>query len=141
MKQLLTILALFSFFVCHAEPIKFEFYKGTVGKNEVVLYLGKGEGCGGDDYYYTSMYSYDNGKNWLLLEVTHNKKGFYNMVEWNFTGALMLTETAQVLNGIWYSPDRKKSLDVKLNKQTVSDKKLNELYGIWEKLNYERNDC
>jgi len=140
MKLILTLLSLFILSTSFAEPVESAIYKGTVGTHKVTLYIGKGEGCG-DDYYYTAMYSYDEGKHWLLLNTSRNSKGFYCMVENDFTGVLMLTDKAVSLEGTWYSPDRSKALEVKLTKEKSSAKKLKETFDLWDKLNYETNDC
>ncbi len=141
MRKLLTVFFCFFFINASADPVKSVVYKGKLGTHDILLYIGKGEGCGGEDFFYTGMYSYDNGKHWLLLDISHNTKGFYCMVENKFTGVLLLTEKEDVLTGTWQSNDRERSLPVNISEQKLSDKKLQEYYEAWDKLNYALKDC
>ena len=138
---LLAALLLICSTIAYAEPAESFVYKGTVGNRPVTLYLGKGEGCGGDEYYYSGMYCYDGISKWLFISITYNSKGGFCMVEDKLTGLLLLTRKGNTLQGKWLSPDGTKSLPVLLTEQKPTTEYKNELYNKWDKLNYELHDC
>jgi hypothetical protein len=84
-------------------------YTGTVdGKMQVTLYLQEEEnGCGGDPFY-SGVYRYDKVSNWLQLNISKNDKNQYAMVEYGFTGLMIVRKEGAVMTGVWISPDGKR---------------------------------
>lgn len=136
---LMTLLGLFA--VMQAQTKSF-LYTGTVdGKMQVTLYLQEEEnGCGGDPFY-SGVYRYDKVSNWLQLSISKNDKNQYAMVEYGFTGLMIVRKEGAVMTGVWISPDGKRQLPVMLKEQAVSPKQVESYKDILEKINYENNDC
>jgi len=144
MKKIITVL-LFSFFIIHtakAQQAKTYFYKGTVdGKMPITLYLKAEENACTPDLNYTGMYQYDKVSNWLQVNITQNEKKQFVMVEYGFTGVLILSQTPTSFEGLWISPDAKRQLKVKFKKVPLTSKEIKTYENKMEQLNYENNDC
>lgn len=117
-------------------------YKGTIdGKMQVTLFMQSEEnGCGADPFY-SAMYRYDKVSNWLELDVNVNEKQQYAMVEFGFTGLMILKKEGSVLKGTWISPDGKRQLPVQLKEAPMNSKELESYRSKMEKVNYENHDC
>ena len=96
--------------------------------------------CTGEKNY-MMMYKYDDLSNWLLLDVTSDEKNNLSLVEYYFTGLMILNETSKGFHGIWISPDAKRQLKVNFEKKKITETKKQELSEKLDNLNYEYNDC
>jgi hypothetical protein len=138
MKKILLLLAFLVPLSLSAQEETFV-YKGVLDTRPVTLFLKYSDGCGTDSYY--GMYQYNGVSKWLLLGIEHNSKGQFCMVESPFTGVLLLTKKGDAFEGIWYSPDRKKTLPVKLKKVKATPVQVKEMQDKYEAVNYEMHDC
>jgi hypothetical protein len=147
MKKLIIIcnlLCIFFTVATKAQSAKSILYKGGIdGKIAVTIYIKEEENPCTADVMYTSMYRYDKSGSWIQLDITQNKKNEnqFVLVEYGFSGVMILKKEGTNFNGIWISPDSKKQLKVNL-KEVRMTKKENETYADkMEKVNYENNDC
>lgn len=119
-----------------------ELYTGTLNENiPITLYLIAEENACTTDTMYRGMYQYDGKSKWIQLDITTDKKTRFVLVEYNFTGVLILEKSNAELNGIWISPDYKKQLEVKLHKTEIPKKRKETLENDYEEVNYENYDC
>lgn len=119
-------------------------YKGTLdGKTPITIYIKTEENPCTADLMYTSMYRYNKSKKWIQLDITQNKKkeNEFVMVEYGFSGVLILQKTGNSFSGLWISPDTKKQLKVDLKEATMNKKELENYEKTMEKVNYENHDC
>lgn len=143
MKKLTAIiLFLFSTFSLAQDTFRFFYAEGLMDGKMKVTMVGTSNvwDCTAETYY-TVMYKYDNVSNWLLLDVDHDGKNNFSMVEYGFTGLMILKETPKNFNGIWISPDQKKQLKVNFEKKKVSEAQQERLIQILDELNYTNNEC
>ena len=141
MNYIVTLIILLSSLYINAQDVKKEVYKGTLNDKIITLYLQSEEHpCIDDDIYY-GMYQYNSSNGWIQLKVSKNDKNQFVFVEYNFTGILILEKNNSNFNGLWISPDSKKQLNVLLKKVELSKEELNEYQNIFERVNYENNDC
>lgn len=141
-KPFLVIMAVSGLFAALQAQTKSFLYKGTVDrKMPVTLYLQQEEnGCGGDPSY-SGIYRYDNVSTWLQLSISKNDKNQYAMVEYGFTGLMIVRKEGSVITGVWISPDGKRQLPVMLKEQAISPKQAESYKDTLEKINYENHDC
>lgn len=117
-------------------------YKGSIdGKMPVTLYMKAEENNCTAELMYTAMYRYDNRSLWLQLEVTANQKAQFSMVEYDFTGLMILKKDGNVLSGTWISPDGKRQLKVSLKRTGMSDQEKETYEKKLEEVNYSNHDC
>ena len=132
-----------SFHLSAQEVVPGQFlYEGTIDeKHKITMFLSVEDPCGGNPYV-IGMYQYNDQEEWIELTIAYNEEeGRYCMMEYLFTGVMILKKTDSIMEGIWISPDAKKQLPVKLQKKTLS-RLQKELYSeIMEELNYLHNDC
>jgi hypothetical protein len=127
-----------------AQSAKSNLYKGTIdGKIAVTIYIKEEENPCTADIMYTSMYRYDKSGNWIQLDITQNKKNEnqFVLVEYGFSGVMILKKESLNFNGIWISPDSKKQLKVNLKEVRMTKKEIESYEDKMEKVNYENNDC
>lgn len=146
MKQIIiiTISLLLCGISLHAQDFTLEqsLYKGSIdGKQDVMLFLSVENPCGGLPYA-VGMYKHEKQGEWIELTISFNQEeSQYCMVEYLFTGVMILKKTSATLEGVWISPDTKTQLPVKLYKKTLSDSEKADFLEIMEKLFYSNNDC
>ena len=139
------LLFLFAFLLLplamRAQMVESAAFKGTIGTFPITLYFqAQTNECTADTAYY-GMYKYDGKSEWLHLNMDANTKKQFVLVEHGFTGVLMVTRRGDVLEGTWYSPDRKKTLPVKLRKQGQTPGELKKMEDVFEKLSHDLFDC
>ncbi|MDQ1163137.1 hypothetical protein QE422_003505 [Chryseobacterium sp. SORGH_AS 447] len=141
-RTFLLFIALSGISVSFKAQTKSFLYQGTVdSKMPVTLYLQEEEnGCGADPFY-NGIYRYDQISNWLQLSISGNGKNQYAMVEYGFTGLMILRKEGNLMKGIWISPDGKRQLPVILQEQKIGPKQIESYKDMLEKINYENNDC
>lgn len=142
-KLIITVTVLMFSILSHAQDsFRFFYAEGLMDGKMKVTMVGTSNvwDCTAETYY-TVMYKYDNVSNWLLLDVDHDGKNNFSMVEYGFTGLMILKETPKNFNGIWISPDQKRQLKVNFEKKKVSEAQQERLIQILEDLNYSYNDC
>jgi hypothetical protein len=141
-KQFLLFIALLSSFIIIKSQTKSFLYKGIVdSKMPITLYIQSEEnGCGADPFF-GAVYKYDKVSNWLQLDISKNDKEQYAMVEYGFTGLMILKKDGNTLKGTWISPDGKRQLPVILKQENLTPKQTESYKNILEKVNYENHDC
>lgn len=141
-RQFLLFITLFSSFIAINSQTKSFLYKGTVdNKMPITLYMQAEEnGCGADPYY-SAIYRYEKVSNWLQLDISTNDKNQYAMVEYGFTGLMILKKEGNTLKGTWISPDGKRQLQVILKQENLTPKQIENYKNILDKVNYENHDC
>ncbi|WP_292010613.1 hypothetical protein [Chryseobacterium sp.] len=117
-------------------------YKGLIDrKMPVTLYLqAQQNGCGGDPFY-MAMYKYDKVSKWLQLDISRSDKDEYAMVEYGFTGLMILKKEENTLKGTWISPDGKRQLPVFLKQENINKKDSETYQNKLDEVNYENHDC
>lgn len=147
MKKLLllcNILCMFFTITSNAQSAKSMLYKGTIdGKTAITFYAKEEENPCTADLMYTSMYRYDKSGSWIQLDITQNKKSEnqFVLVEYGFSGVMILKKEGTNFNGIWISPDGKRQLKVNLKEVRMTKKETETYADKMEKVNYENNDC
>ncbi|WP_374175142.1 hypothetical protein [Flavobacterium tructae] len=127
-----------------AQSSKNTLYKGTIdGKTNVTFYIKAEENPCTADLMYTSIYRYDKSGGWIQLNITQNTKNEnqFALVEYGFSGMMILTKEGANFSGLWISPDTKKQLKVVLKEASMSKKDIESYEKKLEKVNYENNDC
>lgn len=124
------------------DSFRFFYAEGLMDGKMKVTMVGTSEisSCTAETLYMI-MYKYDNTSKWLLLDVDYDDKSNFSMVEYGFTGLMILKETPKNFNGIWISPDQKKQLKVNFEKKKVSTAQQEKLIQILDELNYTNNEC
>mgnify|MGYP000667986304 CR=1 FL=1 len=141
MKKLFLLLFLFLQLFLQAQNVKRYLYKGFVDSRPVTLYLKSEDNQCTAELNYSGMYKYDKVSNWLQLEITKNDKNQFILVEYSFTGALILSKQKDVFSGIWISPDSKKQLKVEFKLQNLTAAEAKSYDDKYDQMNYENNDC
>ncbi|MBJ2176455.1 hypothetical protein JBL43_19550 [Aureibaculum sp. A20] len=144
MKKITTtlILVIISFINLNAQEFKFEEYKGTMNDSvSIVLYLRSTEHECSAEIMYQGMYKYDGINNWLQVNITQNDKKQFVMVDYGFSGVLLLNKTAKGFSGVWISSDAKKKLKIELQKNEITKEETEKYEDIYEEVNYSNNDC
>ena len=142
-KLIITVtLLMFSILSQAQDSFRFFYAEGLMDGKMKVTMVGTSEisSCTAETLYMI-MYKYDNTSKWLLLDVDYDDKSNFSMVEYGFTGLMILKETPKNFNGIWISPDQKRQLKVNFEKKKVSEAQQERLIQILEDLNYSYNDC
>ena len=142
-RNILTTIIIILFFVkLNAQEIEIGVYEGKMNeKMPIALYLQSQEhGCT-TERMYGGMYKYIGVSKWLQLKITKNDENQFVLVEYGFTGLMILKKTTDGFDGVWISPDSKKQLKIKLKKVEISDKKTEELEDTFETINHGNNDC
>lgn len=142
MKKIILLIVINFFLISFAQSPKTIVYKGTIdGKMPITMFLkSDANGCTGE-IMYQGMYKYNNLSNWLQLNISQNDKNQFVLVEYGFTGVIMLQKTTKGFSGLWISPDSKKQLKVELIKENLDAKALKTFDDKFEKINYNNNDC
>lgn len=136
-------LILISLMKLNAQNITSEIYTGKINENmPVTLYLqSEDNGCNAG-IMYGGMYKYNGKSIWLQLEITQNEKMQFAMVEYGFTGMMILKKNKNKLEGVWISPDTKKQLKVEFQKSNnISEEKMEHYKREFEDVNYMNYDC
>lgn len=141
MKKIFLLIFLLSIFSLNAQNVKTYLYKGVVDSRPVTLFVTSSYNECIADLSYMGMYKYDKISNWLQLDITTNGKNHFIMVEYGFSGVMILKKDKNSFSGIWISPDTKKQLRVELKEQVLSPKQSKELEDKLENVNYENYDC
>ncbi|WP_417942248.1 hypothetical protein [Flavobacterium sp. RS13.1] len=144
MKKLILLLCMFFAVATKAQSAKNMLYKGTIdGKIAVTVYIKEEENPCTAGLMYTSMYRYDKSGSWIQLDITQNKKNEnqFVLVEYGFSGVMILKKEGTNFNGSWISPDSKKQLKVNLKEVRMTKKETETYEDKMEKVNYENNDC
>ncbi|WP_123845288.1 hypothetical protein [Chitinophaga lutea] len=120
-------------------------YKGTVdGKLPVTMFLhAVPSECSGE-MIYQGIYRYDKTAepdNWLLLNIDHNGKNQFVMVETGFSGVLVLRKVGDTLTGIWLHPDGQKQMKVELKKKPVTEGQAEKYMNELDAANERDHDC
>ena len=141
MKNILVFLLLFIGGAVKAQETTFHLYKGTVDGLPVTLFL-KAEynGCTADAFY-QGMYQYDKKSTWLQVYPTRNDKNQFVMVEYGFSGVMILQKTGKNFTGTWISPDTKRQLKVVLKEMPLNKADKEKHEKKLEEVNYENHDC
>lgn len=144
MKFLFILLfCLTSYLSLSAQEVVKMVYKGKINNRSVTFYLKQESNpCGGETgFLYQGIYQYGKGKHWIELGIAENGKGNFCMTEYRFTGVLILKQVADILDGVWISPDGKTQFKVNLKKQEPSSKQQEEMEAHLERTHYENHDC
>lgn len=144
MKNYFTIIIIFliSFLKLNAQELKSEVYTGFLNeKTPITLYLQENENPCNGTIYYEGMYKYDGVSSWLQLNITQNEKKQFVLVEYGFTGVLILQKESQGFTGIWISPDSKKQFKIILEQVVEPTKEMESFDDTFEEVNYQNNDC
>ena len=129
-KAIYTIFLLIVFSQIYGQNINYYLYKGKIDGKMPITKLN-----------FQGMYKYNNVSNWLQLEISQNDKNQFILIEYNFTGVLILQKTKDGFNGTWISPNSKKQLKVELKKAILNEKEKTNYEDKFEKVNYENYDC
>ncbi|RYD81370.1 MAG: hypothetical protein EOP53_06530 [Sphingobacteriales bacterium] len=142
MKKIVLLFLLFASANLFAQDTKYFLYKGTIDGNLPVTFFIKAEynGCTVEAFY-QGMYKYDKRNNWLQVYPTKNNKEQFVLVEYNFSGVLMMQKVAKNFTGIWISPDTRRQLKVELKEVFLQKNEKEELEKKLEELNYQNHDC
>jgi hypothetical protein len=127
-----------------AQSVIHTLYKGEIdGKIPVTCYIKTEDNPCADGLIYTSMYRYDKSNSWIQLDITQNNKNEnqFALVEYGFSGVMILKKEGTNFNGIWISPDSKKQLPVNLKEVSMTKKETESYEDKMEKVNYQNNDC
>ena len=139
---LTTIAFLASFQYTFSQDIQSEVYKGKMdGKTPLTLYVQSYENECTTDIMYDGMYKYNGKSEWLQLNITSNYNSQFVLVEYGFTGVLILKKGANGFDGIWISPDSKKQLPVNFQKVEIPSDKMETIQNEFEEVNYVNHDC
>ena len=139
MKITATLLTIFLCFNISAQTLKPEVYAGTMdGNMPITIYLQPEEHPCSMDTIYEGMYLYDGKSKWIQLNITKNEQNQFVLVEYGFTGVMVLSKKGKELNGIWISPNGKRQLKVTFKKTKIPTKRFEDKF---EKVNYENYDC
>lgn len=137
-----TLILLSTFLTVKAQEVQPEVYEGKMnGEIPITLYLQSYENGCTTDIMYDGMYKYNGKSEWLQLKITTNDNSQFILVEYRFTGVMILKKGDNSFDGIWISPDSKRQLKVNLHKVENSEEKMNALRDKFEEVNYENNDC
>ncbi|MCD7972979.1 MAG: hypothetical protein LUG18_10010 [Candidatus Azobacteroides sp.] len=117
-------------------------YKGSInGKYNITMYLAIEDPCGGNPYT-IGMYKYDHEEDWIELNISFNEEeNRYCMVEYLFTGVMLLHQKPAMLEGVRINPDGKNQIPVKLEKKPLTETQKEEFADILQNLFYIHNDC
>ena len=139
---MLTFLCCIAGLAGQAQDTKFYLYKGTVDGNMPVTLFLKAEynGCTADAFY-QGMYQYDKKSTWLQVYPTQNSKNQFALVEYGFSGVLILQQNGKSFNGTWISPDTKRQLKVELKEVALPKAEKEKLEKKLEEVHYENHDC
>ena len=144
MKKSIYTFVLLLFFVSfnYAQNRKSYLYKGTVdGKMPVTMLIISEDNDCTADLRYTAMYQYDKVSNWLQLYITENSNNHFAMVEYRFTGVLILKKEGKNFSGLWVSPDGKRQLKTVFKEVPMTKIEKENYENKMEQLNYENYDC
>ncbi|KQT22256.1 hypothetical protein ASG31_02645 [Chryseobacterium sp. Leaf404] len=144
MKNAITIFIILLFFVSFssAQNRTPTLYKGSIdGKMPVTMFIISEDNECTADLHYTAMYKYDKLSNWLQLDVTENHTNQFAMVEYRFTGVLILTKEGKNFNGLWVSPDGKRQFKAVFREVTMTKTEKENYENKMDQLNYENHDC
>jgi len=141
MKTLVTTILLLFVFGLNAQDLGSEVYKGKLGDKMITLFIQSQEHPCNSDILYSGMYKYDSSNKWIQLNISTNDKDQFILVEYDFTGVLILGKSSSEFKGSWISPDAERQLKVKVEKEKISEGKMEFYLNKFEKVNYENNDC
>ncbi len=96
--------------------------------------------CTGDTIY-SGMYRYDGISNWLELQIHTDEESHFIMVEYPFTGVLMLRSLEHELRGRWLSPDGSRTHDMYLFIQKMDAERREVFEDTYEELIWSNHDC
>jgi hypothetical protein len=137
-----TFLLLITMVTANAQEIKSEVYEGKIdGKTPLTLYLQSYENGCTTDPMYNGMYKYNGKSEWLQVNITTNNNTQFVLVEYGFTGVLILKKEGDEFEGTWISPDTKRQLKVTFKKVDISKEKMKVLEDTFEEVNYVNYDC
>lgn len=142
MRTIFIVLFLTIFSLAFGQNSMSYFYKGKIdGKMPITMFLkSEDNGCT-TDLLYKGMYKYDGVSNWLQLDIDQNESGQFVLVEYNFSGVMILKKTPGGFSGLWISPDTKRQLKVELHQESLNEKDRMNLEDKFEQVNYENYDC
>ena len=124
-KTFVTIITFLVLTQLNAQSFKPEVFEGLMNdKMPITLFLKSQQHDCTPDIMYSGMYKYNGISNWLQLDITTDKKMQFVLVEYGFTGVLVLTKTTDGFTGIWISPNSKRQLKVELKKVEFSPEKI-----------------
>lgn len=121
-----------------------QLYEGSIdGKLPITLYLvSVARDCGGDPYY-QCIYRYNKNKDnaWLSLNVEYNQKNQFILVEYRFSGVMILQKNAEGFSGIWIHPNGTTQKKVVLKKTHLPEADIKKYEDYMDKAFYNTDDC